>query len=264
MFAKPHPVFVAPANPDALIWRYTDLAKLLSLFDRSELDFPRLDRLDDPFEGYYTKTILALESTKFQDLPPELKRHIPDERTYIALVGNQKQIRNLTKDQREATFVNSWYCNEHESAAMWSQYLKTQEGIAIQSSYRRLSESLERYNDFDVHIGMVNYIDYELDPIPLGNIIAPVMCKRKSFEHERELRAVIWTIEHGKNDWGATNRFKDVPGLYVTVNIAKLVERVFVAPTGPVWVRELIDSLIKRFGYSIPAVQSSLAESAFY
>jgi len=147
---------------------------------------------------------------------------------------------------------------------MWSQYLKTQEGIAIQSSYRRLSESLERYNDFDVHIGMVNYIDYELDTIPLGNIIAPVMCKRKSFEHERELRAVIWTIEHGKNDWGAANRFKDVPGLYVTVNIAKLVERVFVAPTAPVWVRELIDSLIKRFGYSIPVVQSSLAESAFY
>ena len=261
---KSHPVFIPPANPDARIWRYTDLAKLLSVFDRSALFFPRLDKLEDPFEGYYTKSILVLEKFRFEDLPEELKRQIPDGQTFQNIVGHQRQMREFAKNQREITFVNSWYCNQHESAAMWSQYLKTQEGIAIQSSYKRLTESLDRYEDFEVHVGMVNYIDYEHDTIPVGNILAPTMYKRKSFEHERELRAVIWTLEHGKNDWGLKNKFKDVSGLYVPVDIPTLIERIYLAPTAPHWVRELIDSLLKRFGHAIPVVQSSLAETAFY
>lgn len=264
MFAQPHPVFVAPTNADSLIWRYTDLAKFLSLLDRSALFFSRLDKLDDPFEGSYTKSILALEKLKFEDLPAEMKGQIPDEQTFQIIVGSQKQVRNFAKSQREIMFVNSWYCSQHESAAMWSQYLKTQEGIAIQSSYRRLTECFDSYKDFDVRVGMVNYIDYELDTIPFGNILAPTMCKRKSFEHERELRAVIWTLEHGKNTWGPANKFKDTSGFYVSVDIPTLIERVYVAPTATSWVRELIDSLVKRFGYTIPVVQSSLAEKAFY
>src|SRR5438128_9116768 len=49
--------------------------------------------------------------------------------------------------------------------------------------------------------------------------VTPIMYKRKSFEHERELRAAIWTLEHGKNNWGLDNKFKDVSGLYVPVDI---------------------------------------------
>jgi hypothetical protein len=146
---------------------------------------------------------------------------------------------------------------------MWSQYLRTQEGTAIRSSYKRLGESFARYQDFEIYVGMVKYIDYESDTIPWGNMLAPTMYKRKSFEHERERRAVIWTLEHGKNTW-EDNKFKDVSGLYVTVDIPVLVERIFVAPTAASWVRALIDSLVRRFGYSIPVVQSSLADAVFY
>jgi hypothetical protein len=88
---------------------------------------------------------------------------------------------------------------------MWSQYLRTQEGIAIRSYYKRLGESFARYQDFEIYMGMVKYIDYESDTIPWGNMLAPTMYKRKSFEHERELRAVIWTLEHGKIRGRTTN-----------------------------------------------------------
>jgi hypothetical protein len=90
------------------------------------------------------------------------------------------------------------------------------------------------------------------------------MYKRKSFEHEKELRAVIWTLEHGKNAPGSGNKFKDSDGLYVSVDIPILVERVYLAPTAPRWLRDLIESLLKRFGHLIPVVQSSLADKAFY
>lgn len=263
-FADPHPEFVPPANRDAPIWRYHDLGKLLSLFDRSALFFSRLDKLDDPFEGYYTKSILSLEKSKLEDLPPELRAQIPDEKAFQNEVFLRRTIRNFAKGQREVTFVNSWYCSQHESAAMWSLYLKTREGIAIRSSYNRLCESLRGYGDFDVHIGMVKYIDYDQDSIESGNVLAPIMHKRKSFELEKELRAVIWTMEHGKNDLGAGNKFKGSPGLYVNVDVPTLVEGVYVAPTAPAWIRELIESLLRRFGYAVPVVQSSLSEAAFY
>jgi hypothetical protein len=263
-FVDPHPVFVPPADPDASIWRYHDLAKLLSLFDRSALYFPRLDKLDDPFEGYFTKAALAFEKTRFEDLPLELRKQIPEEKALQNVVAAQRAVREFAKMQREVTFVNSWYCSPHESAAMWSLYLKTQEGIAVRSTYGRLIESLKKYSDFNLHVGMVNYIDYEVDNIPFGNCLSPIMHKRKSFEHERELRAVIWTMEHGKNDFGDRNKFKGELGLYVPVDIPALVERVYVAPTAPSWVRELIESLLKRFGYPISVVQSKLSEPVFY
>jgi hypothetical protein len=264
--ADPHPIFVPPENRDAHIWRYHDLGKLLSLFDRSALFFPRLDKLEDPFEGYYTKSILALENSKLEDLPAELRAQIPDENALHNAALFHRQIRQFAKEQREITFVNSWYCSEYESAAMWSLYLKTREGIAIRSSYNRLMESLSGYEDFNVHIGMVKYIDYDRDSIESGNrnVLAPLMHKRKSFEHEKELRAVIWTVEHAKNEFGSGNKFKDTPGLYVKVHIPTLVDRVYVAPTAPTWIRELIESLLRRFGYTIPVVQSSLSEAAFY
>lgn len=231
--APPHPVFIPPQDADGFIWRYTDLAKLLSVLDRSALFFPRLDKLEDPFEGYYTKSILAFERLSFEDLPEELKGQIPNEQAFKNVVGNHRQMHEFAKNQREITFVNSWYCNQHESAAMWSQYLKTSEGIAIRSSYKRLTESLSRYDEYEVHVGMVNYIDYEHEKIPVGNIIAPTIYKRKSFEHERELRAVIWTMEHGKNDWGTGNKLKDVRGLYVPIEVPSLIERIYITPTAP-------------------------------
>lgn len=238
------------------------------MLDKSALFFPRVDKLTaaDPFEGYYTKSIVAIDQLKLEDFPEEWRKqvNINDEKSFQMFVEHHRVLREHSKLQREVTFVNSWHCQEHESAAMWSLYLKTQEGIAIQSSYERLIESLSQYSDFGVYIGMVNYIDYELDAISLSHGLYPFIHKRKSFEHEKELRALIWTIEHGKNASGANNKFKDVDGLNVPVNLNALIERVFVAPTAPVWVRELIESIVKRFGLSASVVQSKLLESPFY
>ncbi len=87
--------------------------------------------------------------------------------------------------------VNCWHMNEHESAAMWKLYLKSDEGIAVQSTYNKLLNSMHDSNDFMLLVGAVNYIDYNKEVIPFGNAFYPYIHKRKSFEHERELRAVI-------------------------------------------------------------------------
>jgi hypothetical protein len=107
MPVEAHPVFVAPANPGARIWRYTDLAKFLSLFDRSALFFPRLDKLEYPLEGSFTKSIFQFENLRFDDLTDDLKLQVRNEETFRVVVGNNRQFREFSKTQREITFVNS-------------------------------------------------------------------------------------------------------------------------------------------------------------
>jgi hypothetical protein len=247
-----------------------ELAKFLSVLDKSALYFVRLDKLAefDPFEGYYTNANLLIDQLSYQQLPNEWKRleWFKDEKTFGTLKQVSQQGRQFVKANREFTFVNSWYAQAHESAAMWSQYLKSQDGIAIQSTYKRLIDSLSGYEEYEIHIGMIKYIDYSVEVIPMGNILSPFMYKRKSFEHERELRCLIWTPQHGKNDLTSTNtnKYKDTFGIYVPVDLELLIQRIYLAPTSPVWVRNLLQSIVKKFKVEKPIIQSDLASVPVY
>ena len=74
---------------------------------------------------------------------------------------------------------------------MWDLYIKGTEGVAIQSTFRSLTESFSLHADDSIFVGEVSYIDYENDWMPEGNLFYAFMHKRKSFEHERELRALL-------------------------------------------------------------------------
>jgi hypothetical protein len=141
--------------------------------------------------------------------------------------------------------------NEFESAAMWKLHLKSDEGVAIQSTYKRLADSFKETVP-EVWIGVVNYIDYEVQRIPTENALYPFIYKRKSFEHERELRAVIW------DDTNQTN------GLQVRINAEELVENVFVSPTAQNWFEELVKSVMMKYGFSKNVIKSSLAKDPLF
>jgi hypothetical protein len=94
------------------------------------------------------------------------------------------------------------------------------------------------------------------------------MHKRKSFEHEQELRAAVWIVESGKYPLAlqdpqnpSANPFCETPGLYVPVDVERLVERIYVAPTAEAWQVDLIRALTRRFELSKEVVQSELSES---
>jgi hypothetical protein len=97
-------------------------------------------------------------------------------------------------------------------------------------------------------------------------MLFPYLCKRKSFEHEKELRALIWTPQHEKNWVGSprVNKFHDKNGLYVPVNLNELISRIFVAPTAPLWILELLESIIEKYGLKKDVIQSDLASFPIY
>lgn len=139
---KQHPEFQLPDSPDVTIWRYMDLSKFLSLLDHSALFFVRLDHLAsfDALEGYYTSANVQIDELPYDQLPNEWKNEggIQDEKTWEERKKSIRQIRDFGKANRAVTFVNSWHMQNHESAAMWRLYLKSDEGLAIQSTTGRL------------------------------------------------------------------------------------------------------------------------------
>ncbi len=230
-----HPDFESPDEEDK-IWRYMDFAKFVSLLEMNALFFARCDKVEDTYEGIY-----------------------PRKESKEAFENRNASIEHSQQEQKEM-FINCWHINGYESAAMWKLYSSENYGIAIQSTFSRLKKSVSHQNNHTIKIGKVKYIDYEYDHfqderretarVASGDILGhingvrsedawirpyiPFLHKRKSFEHERELRAILNSSDDRTE------------GIKVSVDLNELIERVYVAPTAESWIFELVKAISIR------------------
>jgi hypothetical protein len=239
--ATNHPAFLQPADPNAKVWRYMDFTKYLSLLESSALYFSRIDLLGDPFEG----TTTAASNRAFFD---RLEWAPGSEQKQKEWIEHNARLR---QQLRRRLFVNCWHMSTHESEAMWRLYSNTDESIAIQATYQRLVDAF----DESVLVGAVRYIDFEETVLPMSNdALWPAVHKRKSFEHEREIRAIKLAMDEGSEPLGHS----------VPVDLRNLVERVYVSPNSPHWYFPLVEKLTRRFGYEFPITKSRLSEQPVY
>jgi hypothetical protein len=113
-------------------------------------------------------------------------------------------------------------------------------------------------------VGVVHYIDYDRDWLPERNVYSPFVHKRKSFEHEREIRAIIREVL--RNNLGIELAGEPNPqeGILVPVSVSELVTQVSVAPTTAEWFRDLVGRVTARYGYTFNVIRSSLDERPVY
>ena len=153
-------------SDDTVVWRYLDLERLLALLCTKKLHLCRLDLLRDPWEGAWPK-FLQIESgdnPKFAPMP---------------------WTEEYWEHYKLTFFVNCWHSSEHESAALWEIYgLKA--GLALRSNIGRLKRGITSNEQF--FIGTVKYVDYSTYALPTNNLLLPAFLKRKSFDHEKEIR----------------------------------------------------------------------------
>ena len=166
------------------------------------------------------------------------------------------------RNYQRMTLISSWHLGGHESAAMWKLYLTGDEGVAVRSTVADLCAALEGFQP-DIHIGAVNFIDYDRTPIPERNFFFPFVHKRKSFEHEQELRVVL---PRTTDPLRMANEVVPVPdgGEYVPVDLGRLVRGVYVAPTAPLWQEDLVRSVIDRYGFYFEVVRSRLGDDPIF
>lgn len=211
-----HPAFFLPDDRTRL-WRYMSVGKFADLLQTRHLYFGRADNLGDQFEG---------------GLPtPNLNREGWDNDLY------QRSIQQALLRQQQVTLVNCWHANRSESDALWQVY-GGKEAVAIRTTVGRLKDSL-RVCPHPVYIGMVHYIDYESTLISKDFERFSFMFKRNSFEHEREVRAVVRTLSPPPE-----------PGLGrgAEVDVDALIEQVYVAPTAQDWFMATVARLTERYG----------------
>jgi hypothetical protein len=238
--------YEAFAKPDdnAKIWRYMNFTNFVSLLERNALFFCRADKLNDPFEGSWA-------------YPDVKERDRTTEETIIPSFASRQFIQ-----LRRFVIINCWSLSECESAALWDLYTKGNEGIAIQSTFGRLKRSFESKGSAEVFIGKVKYADYKKDLLTLKTVIDPFIYKRKSFEHEKELRAMIGKLPRSMRLYRARDTFRQ--GEYVDVNLSTLIENVFVSPTAKDWFRDLVESIMKKYGSKLKPIRSDLDESPVF
>lgn len=246
-----HEIFEKPSDLNSKVWRYMDFTKFVALLLEKSLFFTRADKFDDPFEGAWSE-----RNIQVREEHPELFPNPP-----LDIIRKLQRI--TYKSFRKFTLINCWHMNEYESAAMWKLYLKTNEGIAIQSTFKRLTECFDNDPSILIHVGKVKYIDYSKDFIPETNLFFQFLHKRKSFEHEREVRA-IFSHFPGKNGVIDITAEPFEIGKNVPINLETLIESIYINPTSPIWFSDLVNKTIKKLDMSFEIHKSKLYEAPIY
>ncbi len=247
-----NPCAKTPSDVSAPLLRYIDLAKFVDLLKESALYFARSDKLGDAFEGSMTQANLRSRRDQTEETD----------------AGEGEQLSAIRRNLTSATFINCW-ASSPESVAMWRLYGGGKNGLAIESSYSRLTGAIE--GERRVFVSDVTYADYSAQSIPETNLLAPFLYKRDAFAYERELRALVQdepsiAVFKGMDP---TSRMLDwsehVPaGMNVPVDVDGLVARVRLSDVAEPWYRKVVEDVIKKYRYKIEVVQSDLGGRPVY
>jgi len=223
-----NPNIKLPQDPDTIVWKYLDLSKFLDLLLSRKLFMSRSDKFEDQYEGTFSEPTYE-----------EIKKLSIDNPDFL----------HYYKTHREKVAISSWHINEYESFAMWQIFTQNSEGLAIQSTVKRLQDALNPENNFKQYIGEVNYIDYKKEYIPFDDMFFPFLFKRKSFQYEREIR-IITDV--------ADSNIKLNDGLKINVDISQLIERIYIHPKSENWYKNLVIQLVKQLGFDFQIEKSDL------
>lgn len=217
-----------PENPNTIIWKYMSLSKFLDLLLSQKMFMSRSDKFEDQFEGTFSEPTFE-EIKKISEHNPEFLAHY--------------------KSYRKNVVISSWHANAYESFAMWQIFTKNNEGLAIQSTLGRLQQALTREQRVAQHIGEVRYIDYKKEYIPFDNAFFPFLFKRKSFQYEKEIRVIsdVTPLDISVNE-----------GVKIHIDIALLIEKIYIHPKSENWYKKLILELMERLDFNFKVEKSDL------
>jgi len=203
--------------------------KFLGLLCDESLFLTRMDGFVDKWEGVLPETLV---NASWKGPNGELMGYV-------------------VKESRKFFYVNCWHMSDVESAALWHLYGNSP-CVAIQSTIGSLIGSIS--DDKTVYIGRVQYCDYDKYNRPPKKpfaLMEPAFLKRRSFDHEKELRILHWEpVVKGK---------KPSANHKLSVKLNTLLNSVFISPTSPKWLEQYVRVVMNKFGMdTVPVNMSTL------
>jgi len=263
---------------DQPIWRYLTFTKMVAMLLDRVLHFSRADTFLDSFEIGIPRHDMAAArqwtAAGIGDGTISRAGLI----SYLAAITNQPRpsFERMDDDQlvtqamrytSRALFVSSWHLNDGESAAMWDLYLGAEPGVAIQSTVGSLREQVDAGSgDTEVFLGTVQYLDYGVDSWGDFRAFNRVFHKRSSFEHERELRAVIVRPRYAELANLDLDAAMDAArnGIDVPIAVDRLVRQLWISPRADEWFGGLVERVVAQFDIRVPIVRSRLYDAPDY
>ncbi len=258
---EPHPDLILPPD-DTILWRYLDLAKFLLLLETQSLRFSRVDQFEDPLEGTFT------------DAEIEHLRSLDAANAALPSLISESYLRG-PQHMRATAYVSCWRAGKAESMAMWDLYGKGGGIVAVKTTVRNLKEAISE-SPLRIFLAEVKYVDWSLAPFDNNTL---VMCFRKdsSYEHENEVRAVIWDADIVSRNMSdaliAARSRSDYPnsgldpfilqkldgqqGIEVPFEPARFVTEVVVGPRETHAIVGLVKSVLDRYGLKTKLTMSN-------
>ena len=268
---------ITPPGDDTTLWRYMSLEKFVSILATGSLFFTRVDKFDDPFEGFTPPLLTYMY---------ELIINRAEDTEKAGLESAVKAMENW----RKYVMCNCWHQNQEESMAMWEKYQIRNSGIAIKTTMQNLKKSLS--DELDIFIGQIKYSSpetyetkYTFDYVSanLSNeqlLYFPYFYKRKAFEYEHEVRLIIDSHPLVSDYWD--KNFGDIPledifqkelelpeiweiGMPLKVDVQLLIGEtgeIIISPYTEDWVTEAVRSVVRQYGFDFKVNRSTLLDTS--
>jgi len=211
------------------LWRYMDLAKLISLLEKKAIWLARADTFRDGHEGRFPDEMRArIERAyeSFSDDGPSPVKDAYDFQDYL--------LRN--------TFVSCWHKNVDENMVMWEIYGRDTNAVAVQTTVGRMRDSIKP-SGLSGHSLLLKPVIYE-KPESAQGVLRYEDCffrKRPHFEFEEEVRISLDT-------YFPMNPTKDTPyGHNLPTLIDDLIESIYVHPDSSEWFVEVVNAITERY-----------------
>lgn len=233
-------------NENAVIWRYVDFVKFMSLIQKRKLFFPKGVNLPDPFEGATTEANISSRLENLQNVPPDLRKFTLEQMKLI----------------RKYIYVNSWNINKEESNLLWGTYIKQNYGVVIKSKFKNLKKCFQNGSYIKIRFGKIKYISYKIDKFNELAGYLYFLRKREIYKYESELRILTLIWPHQMHQISKEDFTND--GIYVPVNLDILIDKIVVSPGSKSWYMNLVESILKDHGLKKKVEQSSLDKTPKY
>ena len=216
----------------------------VAMISSTRIHFTRVDQFDDHFEGNWPKPDLQYWIEKKADVVP-----------------------SVTYSLKQRIAASCWIELDYESAGMWRLYVPDGKGIAITTTYQKLQNLMESHKGakgIDIaDAARVRYVDHFRESLikelkgnqHLPGAFVPFMLKNISYEHEREVRALVCAD---------INNNIDESGCDLRVDLSNFIEKIVVAPTAPNWFANTILEVCRKFELDRALFRSDLSRESFY
>lgn len=206
--------------PTIRVWRYMSFAKLVWMLQQKQLWLSSAEQLED----------------KWEIMPhgPQLNTIINDRPPSVSAAEAMDKAAQDVAEFRKQTFINCWTACEHESHALWRIYCPSAEGVAIQTTLKRLRESV------GLPILEVSYGPPEADSIATTAETLAAQ-KRPMFAYEQEIRIVL---VKDLDDPDHPERRTIGAGLAWDPELH--LENIWVHPEAPFWYMETVTETVRR------------------